>query len=63
MTSESIRSPCVAVCALDEDDVCLGCYRTGEEITDWFMASNEQKLEIMRASEARRATKQTIRLK
>lgn len=30
-----VPSPCVSVCALDEDDVCVGCYRTGMEISQW----------------------------
>lgn len=33
--AQFIPSPCVSVCALDEDDVCVGCYRTGMEISQW----------------------------
>ena len=62
MTSESIRSPCVAVCALDEDDVCLGCYRTGEEITDWFMADQQRKREILAVAAQRRDRLNPIKL-
>jgi predicted Fe-S protein YdhL (DUF1289 family) len=42
--------------------VCLGCYRTGDEITDWFIADNERKREILRASDARRARMNPIKL-
>lgn len=62
MDEATVKSPCVAVCALDEDDICLGCYRTAEEITDWFMASDDDKRAIVRRSEARRAAKQVIKL-
>jgi predicted Fe-S protein YdhL (DUF1289 family) len=55
MPSDLIPSPCVSICALDENDVCVGCYRTGGEITDWFMASNEEKRAILRAASERRA--------
>ncbi|MFT4614578.1 MAG: putative Fe-S protein YdhL (DUF1289 family) [Bacteroidia bacterium] len=41
------RSPCVSICVLDEDDICQGCYRNADEITDWFMSSDEQKREIL----------------
>jgi predicted Fe-S protein YdhL (DUF1289 family) len=50
-----IPSPCVSVCALDENDVCVGCFRTGGEITDWFMATNDEKRGILRAASERRA--------
>jgi len=52
--SDVIPSPCVSVCALDENDVCVGCFRTGGEITDWFMATNEEKRGILRAASERR---------
>jgi hypothetical protein len=62
MDEARVKSPCVAVCALDEDDICLGCYRTADEITDWFMASDDEKRAIVRRSEERRLAKQIIKL-
>lgn len=47
-------SPCVSVCLLNESDVCLGCYRSAEEITDWFMASPGEKQEILDRARDRR---------
>ena len=38
-----ISSPCVSICALDEDDVCVGCYRTGDEITRWWEMDGPEK--------------------
>lgn len=55
-------SPCISVCALDANDVCMGCYRTATEITDWFMASAEEKRAIVAAAEARRRADSPIRL-
>lgn len=52
--SEAIRSPCVAICALDENDICVGCYRSGSEITDWFMADAQGKRDIVAAAAQRR---------
>jgi predicted Fe-S protein YdhL (DUF1289 family) len=43
-----VKSPCVAVCALDENDVCIGCYRTGNEITQWGEMDNQAKAEVMK---------------
>lgn len=45
---DMVKSPCIAVCALDENDVCIGCYRTGQEITDWGEMDNEQKTLVMK---------------
>jgi predicted Fe-S protein YdhL (DUF1289 family) len=51
-------SPCVRNCCLDDQDVCLGCDRTLQEICAWHTASAAEKTEILircRArSEARR---------
>ena len=55
-------SPCVSVCALNREDVCSGCYRSAAEITDWFMASDEEKYEILRRARERRERAQSIRL-
>ena len=55
-------SPCISVCALDENDVCMGCYRTANEITEWFMASAEEKRRILRSAEERRDADSPIRL-
>lgn len=62
MTTEDPASPCISVCALDESDICMGCYRTAVEITDWFMATAQEKHEILQRSEARRAQDSPIRL-
>jgi predicted Fe-S protein YdhL (DUF1289 family) len=42
-----VRSPCVNICALDEDDVCTGCQRTVEEITRWSRMDNEERLRVL----------------
>lgn len=55
-------SPCISVCALDEQDICMGCYRSASEITDWFMASADEKREILRLSEERRIRDNPVRL-
>lgn len=56
------ESPCISVCALDEQDICMGCYRSAEEITDWFMATVEEKQAVLKLVDARRAADNPIRL-
>ncbi|HSG87602.1 MAG TPA: DUF1289 domain-containing protein [Pseudomonadales bacterium] len=48
-----VASPCVSVCALDEQDVCVGCFRSAREITDWFELDDEARLEVLRTSRER----------
>tara|TARA_Y100001954_G_C15588370_1_gene491916 strand:- start:441 stop:626 length:186 start_codon:yes stop_codon:yes gene_type:complete len=40
-------TPCRNVCTL-EDDICIGCGRTKEEISDWTKYDKEKRLMIMR---------------
>ena len=47
-------SPCISVCALDDDGVCIGCYRSAEEIADWSMVSAGEKQEIVERARERK---------
>ncbi len=62
MSDPEPRSPCTSVCVLDKNDICTGCYRSADEITDWFMASAEQKHEVLRRARERRQASSTLRL-
>ena len=62
MIAEAPPSPCISICSLDESDICLGCFRSADEITDWFMAGPEEKRAILRRAEQRRRTAQPVRL-
>jgi predicted Fe-S protein YdhL (DUF1289 family) len=53
MSDTTPKSPCISICVLDDDNICMGCYRSAEEITDWFMASDEQKNEVLRKARER----------
>jgi len=46
--ADKVRSPCVSICALDENDLCIGCQRSGDEITRWSQMSNEERREVLR---------------
>ena len=47
--TQPVKSPCIEVCSLDDQDVCIGCYRTANEIIEWFSASDERKRIILSA--------------
>lgn len=48
-------SPCVSICALDGDDICVGCFRTGHEISYWGRLEAEQQHEVLRRCQQRMA--------
>ncbi len=62
MSADAPRSPCVSVCSLNAAGVCVGCYRSADEITDWLMAAAEEKRAILRRAEQRRRAAQPVRL-
>ena len=62
MSDSNVMSPCVAVCVLDERDICQGCYRSAEEITDWFMASDDRRRQILKHCDERRLDDNPIQL-
>lgn len=44
-----VSSPCVYICALDDNDICMGCYRSAEEITQWGRYSDAEKRAVLQA--------------
>ncbi|MEM1159997.1 MAG: DUF1289 domain-containing protein [Pseudomonadota bacterium] len=47
---QEIESPCVKLCMLSpQSGICVGCFRTGEEIGRWSTYSPEQRQDIMAA--------------
>ena len=49
-----VESPCVAICYLDETDICAGCFRSGDEITAWGSYKNDQRREVLKLVNQRR---------
>ena len=43
----AVLSPCVGVCALDDDGLCLGCHRTSAEIARWIQMNDDERLRLM----------------
>ena len=50
----SPQSPCVRNCCLDDDLVCLGCFRTIEEIKDWSIVDDQQRRVILQNAQRRK---------
>ena len=53
---EQVQSPCIGVCSMDDSTgLCLGCYRTMDEIQQWWELDNTQKLALIALVSAREA--------
>lgn len=61
MSDTEPRSPCVSICALDVDDICIGCYRSADEVTDWFLADKQEKEAILERARERMRLANPIR--
>ena len=47
MKDKAVASPCNSICTLNDDDICIGCYRSADEIRNWSFLDNEQKLDVL----------------
>jgi uncharacterized protein len=69
MTENTITSPCIQLCAIDEKtSYCFGCGRTREEIKIWRTSTPIERQEIMallpkRLQSIKRKTKRMTRRK
>jgi predicted Fe-S protein YdhL (DUF1289 family) len=55
MTTQTVESPCNRRCTLDpQTEICLGCYRTLNEILGWSKYSNKQRRAVLEKLPARR---------
>ncbi|WP_459990350.1 DUF1289 domain-containing protein [Methylosoma difficile] len=53
-TPTPIVSPCVRLCCLDNNDICMGCFRSISEITGWASANEQTRRTYLAKSEQRR---------
>ena len=51
---KDIDSPCIRNCCLDTNDICVGCFRSLEEIMQWGNSSLAIKQQVLLISSQRR---------
>lgn len=56
---ERIDSPCVRKCCLDDKDICLGCFRSLIEITNWTLVDEETKQVFLNNAVERKSQQDT----
>ncbi|MFT3930305.1 MAG: DUF1289 domain-containing protein [Spongiibacteraceae bacterium] len=50
-----VQSPCVSICRLDERKLCVGCWRTLEEIAGWSKMNDQQKQSVLNSCAQRQS--------
>lgn len=46
MKQSKVESPCISICRM-ENDVCVGCGRTVEEVVEWYNMTDKQKQAVL----------------
>lgn len=57
LPTDPLASPCVRNCCLDDDNVCMGCGRSLQEIVAWSNAGAAEKAAILARSRERTAAR------
>ena len=47
----------MSICALDENDICVGCYRSAKEITEWMLMEDSEKRQVLEKANERASKK------
>ncbi|ANC93200.1 DUF1289 domain-containing protein [Azospirillum humicireducens] len=53
--NDQVPSPCIRLCTLDEQEVCVGCYRSLNDIMNWRDLDPAGRLAVLDAADRRRA--------
>ncbi len=54
LVDDPIPSPCIRNCCLNEQDICLGCFRSLAEIVGWADADNPSRQWVLDVAKSRR---------
>lgn len=52
-----VESPCVDNCRLNDEGICLGCFLALEEINQWNIASNQERVVMLQNARQRQQAK------
>lgn len=43
----AVLSPCIGICTIDDEGLCAGCHRSGDEIAAWSRMGDDARLRFM----------------
>ena len=49
----TVEQPCVRKCCLNDEDVCLGCFRTFDDMLVWNTSTQSQKVQMLNNAKKR----------
>lgn len=49
-----VESPCIRNCCLDDNDICVGCFRTLDEIKAWLALTDREKRVVLNKCQQRK---------
>ncbi len=49
-----IDSPCIKNCCLDENDICMGCFRSLDEILNWTKVDDTLRQQFLKNAQQRK---------
>ena len=52
--TDVVASPCSKVCEVDSTNICIGCYRSIDEIVAWRSLNDSEKKVIIEQAENRK---------
>ncbi len=55
-------TPCIRNCCLDFDDICMGCFRSLEEIKAWSKLSEPERKRLMEILPERKRQREKFNL-
>ena len=56
-SQSKVESPCNDICVLDGEKICIGCFRSLDEIIHWQRMDDEMRLKSLHNAAKRRKTK------
>jgi len=49
----TIEKPCIRQCTLNDEEICMGCFRTFNDMLKWHKSSIEEKKHVLQLAEER----------
>lgn len=62
-SEDGVQSPCIENCCLNDEKICLGCFRSIVEISQWSQMNDGMRLDVLHKAEKRRKLFDIKRLK
>ena len=59
--THGVKSPCIEICIVNDEKICLGCFRSLGEIAQWQAMDDTTRREVLLKAESRRKAYDVLR--